>query len=110
VEAKPRRILHYLASGGRDPFVHWLETLKGTAGHKKVLIAVDKAEDGNLGDHASVGEGVWEIRLHFGPGLRIYYGYDGKGQEEVILLTGGSKKTQQSDIVRAKKYWRDYHA
>jgi putative addiction module killer protein len=102
VEARPRRILHYLAADGGDRFERWLETLKGTPAHKRVLIAIDKAEDGNLGDHASVGDGVWEIRLHFGAGPRIYYGYDGKDREEIILLTGGIKKTQQRDIVTAK--------
>ena len=110
METRPRRTLHYLTADGEDPFARWLETLKGTPAHKRVLIAIDKAEDGNLGDHASVGEGVWEMRLHFGPGPRIYYGYDGKDREEIILLTGGIKKTQTRDIGTAKKYWRDYNA
>jgi putative addiction module killer protein len=110
VEARPRRVVHYLTASGEDPFERWLETLKGTPARSRVLIAIDKAEDGNLGDHASVGDGVWEIRLHFGAGPRIYYGYDGKDREDIILLTGGTKKSQRRDILTAKQYWRDYRA
>ncbi len=61
---------------------------------------------GNLGDHKSVGEGVWEARLPFGPGYRIYFGKDGAAM--ILLLVGGDKATQKKDIQRARRYWAEY--
>jgi len=61
---------------------------------------------GNTGDSRPVGEGVSELRIPFGPGHRVYFGQD--GPVLVVLLCGGSKRTQRQDIERAKTYWRDY--
>ncbi len=61
---------------------------------------------GNVGDWKSVGEGVLELRIDWGPGYRVYFAQDGK--EIVLLLCGGEKGTQVRDIKDAKKYWRDY--
>lgn len=63
-------------------------------------------ELGNLGDHKSVGEGVWEARLDFGPGYRVYLGQD--GPVVVLLLCGVDKSTQAKDIRQAKTYWKRY--
>ena len=63
-------------------------------------------ELGNFGDWRSVGEGVSELRVDFGPGYRLYYGRD--GAELVILLGGGTKKRQASDIEMARKFWEAY--
>jgi putative addiction module killer protein len=64
--------------------------------------------NGNYGDFEPVGEGVFELRfIGKGPGYRVYFGIDGDG---VILLNGGSKGTQESDIKKAKTYWSDYNA
>jgi putative addiction module killer protein len=73
----------------------------------KILVRLDRAEDGNFGDCRAVGEGVWELRISFGPGYRIYCAEDG---EDLVLLTGGTKATQSADIATAKKYWSDYNA
>ncbi len=68
---------------------------------------LDRVEIGNLGDHGSVGEGVFELRFDFGPGYRVYYGEDG---DTVVLLLGGKKRSQSQDVAKAKEYWRDYNA
>ena len=63
-------------------------------------------ETGNLGNHKEVGGGVWEARLDFGPGYRLYFGRSGR--EVVLLLTDGDKKSQTKDIKRARAFWLQY--
>jgi putative addiction module killer protein len=66
----------------------------------------DPVEGGNLGDSKSVGDGVQELRMHFGAGYRVYYGRD--GDTIIILLGGGSKRGQSRDIKAAKERWANY--
>lgn len=72
----------------------------------KVTRAIVRLEQGNFSNVKSVGEGVFEYRIDFGPGYRVYFGQD--GATLVILLTGGTKKRQQHDIDTAHAYWRQY--
>lgn len=67
---------------------------------------IDRLAAGNFGDHKPCGNGVWELRIDVGPGYRVYYAMD--GQTVVLLLCGGDKRSQQSDIDAAVKYWNDY--
>lgn len=69
---------------------------------------LERLERGNLSSVKSVGAGVQELRVNFGPGYRIYFGWD--GAQLVILLAGGSKKRQQADIERAKELWQEFKA
>ena len=73
---------------------------------RRILSVVARMEQGNLGDVRGVGEGVIERRIDFGPGYRIYFAWD--GPVLVVLLGGGDKGSQLSDIVRAKERWREY--
>jgi putative addiction module killer protein len=98
-------IRYYVAANGREPFARWFADLEAVA-RAKVTRAVVRLEQGNFSNVKSVGEGVFEYRIDFGPGYRIYFGQD--GQTLVILLTAGTKKRQQRDIVEAHAYWRDY--
>lgn len=98
-------VLEYCDANGRRPFGRWFDRLDaGPAA--KVATAIARMTFGNLGDHKSVGEGVIECRLDFGPGYRLYLGRDGANL--VILLLGGIKQGQQRDIAAAKKLWQDY--
>ncbi len=72
----------------------------------KIDIKIARFRLGNFGDSKSLGQGVYELRIHFGPGYRIYYGLD--GQMIVLLLCGGDKSTQKKDIKKAKTFWEDY--
>jgi putative addiction module killer protein len=75
--------------------------------HAKISQRLDRVEQGNLGRWKSVGEGVCELIIDFGPGYRVYFGQDGN---LVVLLCVGDKTTQEEDIKRAKQYWEDYNA
>jgi putative addiction module killer protein len=81
-------------------FNDWFAGLKDRLVKQRIQARIDRVEDGNLGDHKPVGEGVSELRLSFGAGWRIYYSLH--GLEIVVLLAGGNKSNQQSDIEQAK--------
>ncbi len=104
MEAKPRTIVHHISENG-DPFDDWMESLTDAKAFDKVIIRLKRVAQGNFGDHGPVGEGVSELREHDGAGLRIYYGQEG---DTVILLTGGTKKSQARDIERAHRLWKEY--
>jgi putative addiction module killer protein len=98
-------IRYYVAGDNHQPFAKWFADLEPVA-RAKVTRAIVRLEQGNLSNVKSVGEGVLEYRIDFGPGYRVYFGRD--GDVLVILLTGGTKKRQQRDIDAAHDYWRDY--
>src|SRR5882724_6583242 len=98
-------IRYYVAAGGQQPFAGWFADLEAVA-RAKVTRAVARLEQGNVSNVKSVGEGVLELRIDFGPGYRVYFGRDGEAL--VILLTGGTKKRQQRDIDAAHACWQDY--
>jgi|HubBroStandDraft_5_1064220.scaffolds.fasta_scaffold127887_2 putative addiction module killer protein len=101
------RVLEYNDTNGRSPYKDWFDGLDAQAA-AKVAVAVTRMSLGNLSNVKPVGEGVLEFRIDFGPGYRIYFGRD--GSEIIILLGGGSKKSQQRDIGTAKTRWADYKA
>ncbi len=104
-QPRQREVLHYVANG-RDIFGEWLDGLRDVPGRAAILKRIGRAEDGNFGDHRSVGGGVLEMRLDFGPGYRLYYGED--GARGVLLLYGGDKSTQRKDIRKARQLWAEY--
>jgi len=83
-----------------DIFSKWLKKLKDTQGKVSIIRRISRVSQGNFGDHKSVGDEVWELRLTTGPGYRVYY--TKKDDEIVILLVGGDKSTQTEDISKAK--------
>lgn len=108
MEARPRRVEIYVTSDGKVPFTEWLDGLRDVKARAKIRVRIDRASLGNLGDCSSVGEGVQELRVDFGPGYRVYFAEVGK--VIVLLLCGGDKSTQQRDIRKAKEYWKDYRS
>lgn len=101
-----RELKTYETADGRQPFWEWISSLSDTRTRGRILKRLDKVRLGNLGDCCSVGNGVFELREHHGPGYRIYFAEEDK--TIVILLCGGDKDSQQDDIQRAKDYWEDY--
>ena len=98
-------VSEYLDAGGRSPFGEWRSRLNAEA-RRKVSIALYRVGLGNFSNVKGVGAGVFECRIHFGPGYRVYFGKD--GEEIVILLGGGTKQRQQNDVQIAQERWQDY--
>ena len=101
------QILHYLTRDGVDVFDAWLDDLTDARAVARIIARVDRLQAGNFGDHKPVGESVWELRIDHGPGYRVYYALSGR--RVVLLLCGGDKRKQYSDIRRASAMWRDYN-
>jgi len=96
----------YVTADGAEPFADWLTRLKDLNAIAAVDKRIARVRLGNLGDHKHIDGGVYELRIHHGPGYRVYFGKE--EQAIVILLCGGDKGSQQRDIVKAKRYWTDY--
>jgi len=98
-------VREFLDGKGNSPFAKWFSRLNATAA-AKVVTAIYRIENGNFSNVKGVGAGVYEYRIVFGPGYRLYFGKD--GELLVILLGGGTKKRQDADIKAAKVHWLDY--
>jgi len=99
-------IREYLSADGKCPFRDWLRSLKDVNARARIRVRINRIRLGNFGDCKSVGSGVSEFRIDYGPGYRVYYGRVSK--KLILLLCGGSKKNQEKDIKLAKEYWFDY--
>ncbi|MBC6420270.1 MAG: type II toxin-antitoxin system RelE/ParE family toxin [Hormoscilla sp. SP5CHS1] len=106
MEVRPREIRRYITPDGKIPFAEWFDSLRDRKAKAKIKERLKRVSFGNLGDHRSVGESVFELRINYGPGYRVYFGQT--GSTIVLLLCGGDKSTQQQDIRKAKEYWTDY--
>ena len=107
MELPARKIVMLETLDGKVPFEEWFNGIRD----QKLQISVDarltRIADGNFGDHKSLRGGVFELRVHKGPGLRVYYGLD--GPRIVVLIGGGVKSTQGKDIRKAQELWKEYY-
>lgn len=105
MDISPVTVRYYRTEAGKCPFNEWLHSL---AVHTQELVdaRLTRLCRGLFGDHKYLGDGVFELRFHVGPGYRIYYGMTGR--TIVILLEAGDKKTQPGDVETAKRFWKDY--
>ena len=99
-------VFRYQRANREEPVTHWLQSLRDKQAQAKVRIRLKRLEAGIFGDCKPVGDGVLELREHLGAGYRVYFGRH--GLSIVILLCGGLKKTQATDIKTAKGYWADW--
>jgi putative addiction module killer protein len=91
---------------GYAPFDEWYNSITDKKARVTVASRIRRVREGNFGDHKNVGSGVSEVRIHLGPGYRIYYGRCGSSL--VILLGGGIKRKQDQDIEEAVSLWERY--
>ena len=96
----------YQDKEGHQPYTYWLSKLIDRQAKARVLVRVLRMAGGNFGDCKPISDGVWELRIDWGPGYRVYYALAGK--KLVLLLTGGDKRKQQADIAAAQEYWNDW--
>ena len=106
MEAVPKVLKIYRTVRGRQPFLEWLNSLRDERAVARIKTRLAHVRLGNLGHTRSVGGGVQELKINYGPGYRVYFGQI--GNELVILLSGGDKGDQDEDIETAKEYWISY--
>lgn len=99
-------VRRYTTANGVDLIGRWLEGLRDRQAVARVLTRIDRLERGLFGDCKPCGGGVWELRVDWGPGYRVYYAR--AGATIVLLLCGGDKTTQRADILKAQGCWNDY--
>ena len=102
------QLLHYRDHRGNIPLKRWFQTLKNMRMIARMNTRLNRAAEGHFGDHRYLRDGIWEMRIHEGPGYRIYYAVEQR--TIVLLLTGGDKSTQEADISRAIDYWDDFQS
>ena len=99
-------VRHYVSAAGKDLFQAWFDAMRDRQAQARVQARIDRLERGLFGDVEPCGDGVWELRIDWGPGYRVYYARS--GELIVLLLLGGDKRKQDADIKQAKEYWHDY--
>ena len=105
-ETTKRELVYYQNESGKEPFMVWFDRLKDDKTREIIETRLARVQGGNLGNYASAGGGVWELKINYGPGFRIYFGQVGK--TIIVLLCGGDKSKQSRDISDAQSYWEDY--
>jgi putative addiction module killer protein len=101
-----QKAFEYVAGNGRNPFSQWLLNLNDRKARAIILRRINQAEEGNFGAYRALGDELFELKVQFGPGYRIYFGLD--ENILIILLCGGDKGSQKRDISHAREYWDDY--
>ncbi len=99
-------VRHYVTPSGKDVFDDWLTRLGDSRAQAKIAARINRMAVGNFGDCKPLRDGVFELRIDWGPGYRVYYGV--LGRVCVLLLCGGDKRKQASDVGRAVGYLKDY--
>jgi putative addiction module killer protein len=99
-------ILYYITSTGKNVVDEWIAGLADNSAEARIFARIERLSSGNPGDHKSLGGGLFELRIDTGPGYRVYGAM--VGRTCVLLLCGGDKRKQPSDIRRARAYLKDY--
>lgn len=100
------KLERYTTDAGVDVFHEWFSSLRDAKTKVAIGRRIDRLTQGNFGQYRYLRDGVWELKIDWGPGFRVYYAL--VGNTVVLLLCGGAKDTQNLDIIRAVKFWEDY--
>jgi len=105
-EVQPYAIEIYVTRRGSVPFEGWLLRLRDARARARIRARLARVRLGNLGDAHAVSGSIWELRIDYGPGYRVYYAQSGPAT--LLLLCGGDKTAQAADIQQAQTYWTEY--
>ena len=105
MEVIPRHVRNYVTPEGREPYEEWVNSYRNRKTRAIIRERINRLHLGNFGDYKRLTADLYELRIHYGPGYRVYFGM--VDRVIVILLCGGSKKTQRRDIQKAKEYWEE---
>jgi len=105
-EAQPQTIEMYVTRTGSVPFEDWLLRLRDARARARLRARLDRLSLGKPGDAHTISRGVWELRIDYGPGYRVYYAQNGPAT--LLVLCGGEKTMQAVDMRQAQRYWTEY--
>lgn len=108
MDSIPIAVEIYETEAGKVPYSEWILDLKDKKAAARILLRIDRAKLGNLGDHKLINDGLFELRVDTGAGYRIYFGRI--SPNTIVLLYGGDKSTQPRDIEKAQQYWIEYRS
>lgn len=108
MKAVPKQVEVYQTPDGKKIFTEWLDSLKDKRTVSIITKRLERVKLGNLGDIRSVGKGVYELKVDYGAGYRIYFGQI--ANTIIIILCAGDKSTQDRDIIQAQEYWKNYRS
>ena len=100
-----RDVRNYITPEGRNPFRQWLTQLRDKRARANIQRRIARLQEGNFGDSKRLSRDLYELRIDYGPGYRVYFGIF--TSHVVILLCGGQKGTQRRDIAKAQNYWNE---
>lgn len=108
-ETRKLEVDAYRTSSGKEPFTDWLDSIRDKTTQSRIKKRMDRVENGNMGDYRGIGTNLYELRLDFGPGYRIYFSIyvNESGSTTLLILCAGDKSSQTRDIERAKEYSLD---
>ena len=106
MQSKQRAVDYYRTPAGKAPAQEWLSAIKDKLTQAILYKRIRQAGLGQFGKTRNVGDGVWELKIDYGPGYRVYYGIH--GDELILILMAGSKRTQTADIKKARAYWIEW--
>ncbi len=99
-------IKYYKSEYGKIPFSTWVKTIKDKNTLKRIRVTLIRAKKGNLGSYKRLSNGIFEFKIAFGPGYRIYFAFT--STNSILILWGGTKQTQKYDMIKAANYYSDY--
>ncbi|MDE0466572.1 MAG: type II toxin-antitoxin system RelE/ParE family toxin [Candidatus Poribacteria bacterium] len=105
MQIRPQGIRNYITPTGRDPYRQWHAQIKDGRTRAIITTRIERLQHGNPGDFRRLNKDLYELRIDYGPGYRVYFG---RFHDFIILLGGGTKRTQQRDITRSQNYWNDF--
>ena len=109
MSVKPKSLVVYQSANGKQPYTDWFRSLKDKQTQAIILKRLNRLRQGNLGDYKSLKDGLFELRIDYGPGYRIYFAQEAD-QLVILLLCAGQKSSQENDIKAARKYLMDYRS